>query len=223
MISQEQYNDLIDELKNNDAELIAVSKFQPLSKIQALYDWGHRDFGENYVQELVDKQASLPADIRWHFIGHLQRNKVKYIAPIVQLIQTVDSYKLLLEINKCAEQNQKVIDILLQLYIGIEETKYGLNTNELLDLLSIYDQQKDNFRHIRIRGLMGMATNTEDEAVVKNEFQEMVSIFSNMKQQFFLGQAYFDTLSMGMSNDYVSALEAGSTMIRVGSTIFGNR
>lgn len=223
MISQEQYNDLIDELKSYDAELIAVSKFQPQSKIQALYDWGHRDFGENYVQELVDKQASLPADIRWHFIGHLQTNKVKYIAAFIHLIHSVDSYKLLVEINKQAKNNNRNISVLLQCYVGHEDTKYGLDAKEILDILEIYDKQKNELSHITIQGIMGMATNTDEEQIIIRDFKEMEALYENMKIQFFLGKKTYNTLCMGMSNDYQLAIQNGSNLVRIGSHLFGHR
>lgn len=223
MVNQSIYNQYIEQAKSHNATVVAVSKFQPIEKINQLYEWGHRDFGENYVQELVDKYQLLPKDIQWHFIGHLQRNKVKYIAPFIHLIQSVDSFKLLSEINKCAEQNNRVIDVLLQIYVGEEDTKYGLNTNELLDLLTIHEAQKSSFQHVRIRGIMGMATLTNDEQTISREFNEMDAVFSNMKQQFFFAENNFDILSMGMSSDYVSALDNGSNMVRLGSSIFGNR
>lgn len=223
MVNQSIYNQYVEQAKSHNATVVAVSKFQPIEKINQLYEWGQRDFGENYVQELVDKYQLLPKDIQWHFIGHLQRNKVKYIAPFIHLIQSVDSFKLLSEINKCAEQNNRVIDVLLQIYVGEEDTKYGLNTNELLDLLTIHEAQKSSFQHVRIRGIMGMATLTDDEQTISREFKEMEAVFSNMKQQFFFGENNFDILSMGMSSDYVSALDNGSNMVRLGSSIFGNR
>jgi len=223
MIQQDDYKALVSELNQHQAQLIAVSKFQAEEKIQALYNWGHRDFGENYVQEMVAKHAILPQDIRWHFIGHLQTNKVKYIAPFVHMIQSVDSFKLLSEINKQAIKLNRVIDVLLQIYVGEESTKFGLDARDVLELLSIYEQQKPLFQGIRIRGFMGMATLTNNTAIIHQDFKEMEALYCNMKTQFFLSHPEFDTLCMGMSDDYKIALEYNSNMVRIGSTIFGRR
>jgi len=201
--------------------LIAVSKTKPVADIQEAYDTGQRLFGENTVQEMVEKQEQLPKDIQWHQIGHLQTNKVKYIAPFISMIQSVDSIKLLQEINKQAEKNNRVIDCLLQIYIADEETKFGLGFDEAIELL-----RSDEFvtlKNIRIRGLMGIATNTDKEKQLKDEFHELKTFFDGVKQSFFRKEDSFDTLSMGMSSDYEIAIEQGSTMIRVGSTIFGGR
>ena len=209
-INIERYTALISELKEN-ITLVAVSKTKPAEDIQALYNLGQRDFGENYVQELVDKQALLPKDIRWHFIGHLQSNKVKYIAPFVHLIHGVDSLNLLKEINKEGAKNNRVIDCLLQVFIAKEETKFGLNEAELKEVL----KEAPNFKNIQLKGLMGMASNSNDLNLVGNEFSTLHSLFAE--------NALFKNLSMGMSGDYRLAIEKGSNMIRIGSMLFGER
>lgn len=201
--------------------LIAVSKTKPVADIQQAYDAGQRQFGENTVQEMVEKYEQLPKDIEWHQIGHLQSNKVKYIAPFISMIQSVDSLKLLQEINKQAEKNKRVIDCLLQIYIADEETKFGLGFDEVIELLR--SDEFATFKNIRIRGLMGIATNTDKEKQLKDEFQELKTFFDGIKQSFFRKEESFDVLSMGMSSDYETAIEQGSNMIRVGSTIFGGR
>jgi PLP dependent protein len=201
--------------------LLAVSKTKSPEDIQEAYDAGQRLFGENQVQELMDKYEKLPKDIQWHLIGHLQSNKVKYIAPFITMIQSVDSLKLLQEINKHALKNDRVIDCLLQIYIADEETKFGLGFDEAIELL-----RSDDFaelKNIRIRGLMGIATNTDNEKQVKEEYYELKTFFDGIKQSFFRKESSFDTLSMGMSSDYKIAIEQGSTMVRLGSTIFGSR
>ena len=200
--------------------LVAVSKTHPAEKIQALYDAGQRDFGENRVQELLSKQPQLPVDIRWHLIGHLQTNKVKYIAPFVHLIHSVDSPKLLKEINKEAVKNNRVIDCLLQIYIAKEESKFGLSEEEVLVLLESAEYK--GMQNIKIRGLMGMATNTDDNAIVRREFQSLKKFFDTVKQSHFAG-GNFEILSMGMSSDFKIAVEEGSTMVRIGSALFGER
>lgn len=197
--------------------LVAVSKTKPNSDIEALYTAGQRDFGENYVQELVDKQASLPEDIRWHFIGHLQSNKVKYIASFVHLIHGIDSIKLLQEVNKQAIKANRVIDCLLQMHIAQEETKFGLDEEELNNILD----QLHTFPHVRVRGLMGMASFTENQEQVKMEFSLLKHYFDTAKAR--LASPEFDTLSMGMSGDYTLAIEQGSTLVRIGSLLFGAR
>jgi len=219
-VNKEQYKEIIQELESKDVTLVAVSKTKPVEDIQELYDLGHRDFGENYVQELVDKEAQLPKDIRWHFIGHLQSNKVKYIAPFVSLIHGVDSLKLLTEINKQAVKNNRVIDCLLQVYIAKEETKFGLNETELDDLINLSTNQP--FNAVRICGLMSMASFTDDMNKVRTEFQYLRTIFDKHAA---LSTVNFQlsTLSMGMSSDYKIAIEEGSTMVRIGSLLFGER
>jgi PLP dependent protein len=201
--------------------LVAVSKTHPVEKIRELYDAGQRDFGENRVQELLSKQPELPSDIRWHLIGHLQTNKVKYIAPFVHIIHSVDSLKLLKEINKEGAKNNRVIDCLLQIYIAKEETKFGLSEEEALEILQ--SKEYKAMQNIRVRGLMGMATNTENQETVRREFRSLKKFFDELKSMQFAGNAAFDTLSMGMSSDYKIAIEEGSTMVRVGSALFGVR
>lgn len=201
--------------------IVAVSKFQPIEKILAAYDAGHRDFGENYVQEMVNKYQILPKDIRWHFIGHLQTNKVKYIIPFVHLIHSVDSLKLLKEINKQAEKNQRVVSCLLQIHIAEEETKFGLSSQEALDILT--NKELKSFQFIKIKGLMGMATNTDNTEQIRKEFQYLKNLFEQFKSTIQLPSVQFEILSMGMSNDYPIAIECGSNAIRIGTLIFGER
>jgi PLP dependent protein len=219
-INEKNYRHISAQLAPRGVTLVAVSKTKPAADIQALYDLGHRDFGENYVQELVEKQAQLPADIRWHFIGHLQSNKVKYIAPFVHLIQGVDSEKLLLEINKQAAKNQRHIACLLQVHIAQEETKFGFNAQELD--AAIQNVLKNNNSHICLQGLMGMASFSDDEARIKREFTTLKMLYEKYRP---LTQPplQFDTLSMGMSGDYEWAVEAGSNLVRIGSLLFGSR
>lgn len=193
--------------------LIVVSKTKPNNMLLEAYDAGQRDFGENYVQELVDKQAQLSKDIRWHFIGHLQSNKVKYIAPFVHLIHGVDSFSLLKEINKQAQKNNRVIDCLLQIYIAQEETKFGLDFNEATTILN--SGEFNELKNISVKGFMAMASNTDDEAQIRKEFKSLKE-FSNQFPD-------YKILSFGMSSDYKIAIEEGSTMIRIGSRIFGER
>ncbi len=210
-ISQNIFN-----LKNSlppTVTLIAVSKTMPDEAIIEAYETGHRDFGENYVQELVDKYEHLPKDIKWHFIGHLQSNKVKFIAPFVFLIHGVDSFSLLKEINKQALKNNRVIDCLLQIYIAKEETKFGFSFEEA-DAILKSDELKQ-LKNIAIKGLMAMASNTNDEEQIRKEFQ--------LVNKFKIQNLSLKILSIGMSNDYKLAIEQGSTMIRIGSTIFGSR
>jgi pyridoxal phosphate enzyme (YggS family) len=193
--------------------LVAVSKTKPVASLLEAHQAGQRDFGENKVQELVDKASVLPQNIRWHMIGHLQRNKVKYIAPFVSLIHSVDSFRLLNEIDKQGKKNDRVIDCLLQVRIAQEETKFGLtfeNCNEILN--------QSNYTHVRIRGLMGMASFTDDQIQIESEFKSLAQYYKQYQDQY-----DWDTLSMGMSGDYPLALSCGSTMIRVGSRIFGSR
>ncbi|MES2592096.1 MAG: YggS family pyridoxal phosphate-dependent enzyme [Bacteroidota bacterium] len=197
--------------------LVVVTKTHPVEKLQEVYDAGHSIFGENKVQEMLDKYEVLPKDIQWHLVGHLQSNKVKFIAPFVSLIHSVDSLKLLQEINKQAQKNNRVINCLLQVYIAKEETKFGLDFQEVELLLNSEEVKK--LEHIKIAGLMGMATNTDDQAQIAEEFKSLHTFFK--KQQILFPS--LQTLSMGMSSDYTIAIENGSTMIRVGSSIFGNR
>ncbi len=218
-INTEQYLYIQKELTNQHVQLIAVSKTKPNEDIQVLYDLGHRNFGENYVQELVEKQASLPKDINWHFIGHLQSNKVKYIAPFVYMIHGVDSEKLLQEINKQALKQHRIIDCLLQIHIATEETKFGFDGPALHEFL--LSGRVAQYTNVRIRGLMGMASFSEDQQLLNQEFTTLKTYFDKAKMTFPNGQ--FDTLSMGMSSDYALAISKGSNMVRIGSLLFGAR
>lgn len=225
-VNSEKYKEIVAELKEKNVTLVAVSKTKPVEDILELYDLGQRDFGENYVQELVEKYQQLPKDIRWHFIGHLQSNKVKLIAPFISVIQSVDSEKLLKEINKQAKKNERVIDCLLQIHIAKEETKFGLDENELKEVIkatnNTNEEKGKSFKNICIKGLMGMASFTEDEKVVRNEFQSLKSLFDKYAQYSMLN-AQRSTLSMGMSGDYKMAIDEGSNMVRIGSLLFGKR
>jgi PLP dependent protein len=205
--------------------LVAVSKTKPVSDLMEAYHAGQRVFGENYVQELVEKEHQMPKDIKWHFIGHLQSRKVKLIAPFVSLIHGVDSFKLLQEINKQAEKNNRVIDCLLQIFIAEEESKFGLDEQELFEII-----QSDAFQqlnNIRIVGFMGMATFTENKAQIEKEFRQLKFLFDQYKQlneqPKSTSNFQLETLSMGMSGDYLLAISCGSTMVRIGSSIFGSR
>ncbi|MDO9375478.1 MAG: YggS family pyridoxal phosphate-dependent enzyme [Ferruginibacter sp.] len=214
-VNKEKYLELLKELGDR-AVLVAVSKTKPATDIQELYDLGQRDFGENYVQELVDKAAELPQDIRWHFIGHLQSNKVKYLAPFVHLVHGVDSASLLKEIDKQGAKTNRVIDCLLQVHIAQEETKFGFDQQELEQL------HVTGLNNIAIRGMMGMASFSNHTEVVRQEFNILKQLFDKYNGKF--GERHaFTTLSMGMSGDYPVALAEGSTMIRVGSLLFGER
>lgn len=213
-------NIILNELPSN-VVLVAVTKTRPVEDLQQAYDCGLRDFGENRVQEMIDKQPQLPADIRWHQIGHLQTNKVKYIAPFVHLIHSVDSLKLLTEINKQALRADRIIDCLLQVFIATEESKFGLDEQEVRDILS--SDEFAGLKNIRIRGLMGMATFTDNMEVVRSEFETLKKLFGRIQNEFFSGSSDFNILSMGMSGDYHIAIEEGSTMVRIGSAIFGER
>lgn len=200
--------------------LIAVTKTHPVNKLQEVYDAGHKTFGENKVQELVDKYEVLPKDIEWHLIGHLQSNKVKYIAPFVSLIHSVDSLKLLQEINKQAEKNNRIINCLLQIYIAKEETKFGLSFEEAEQLIN--SKEINELKNIKITGFMGMATNTDKKEQISNEFKSLKQFYDKFSN-FSIFNLKLSNLSMGMSSDYLTAIEQGSTMIRVGSSIFGQR
>lgn len=209
------------ELETEGVKLVAVSKNHPADAIQEAYAAGQRVFGENLVQEMVEKQAQLPDDIEWHLIGHLQSNKVKYIASFVKLIESVDSIKLLKEINKQAAKHNRVIDCLLQIYIADEETKFGLGYDEAIEILRSDEFQE--FKNIRIVGLMGIATNTNQEKQTSIEFNELKVLFDGIKLSFFRKEDSFKEISMGMSADYKLAVAEGSTMVRIGSSIFGKR
>ena len=202
-------------------KVVAVSKTKPVEDILDVYQTGHKIFGENRVQELTDKYTQLPRDIEWHLIGHLQSNKVKYIAKFVQLIHSVDSLKLLLTVNQEAIKADRVIDVLFQLYIAKEETKFGLEKEELTEILG--SPEFKYLENVRIRGLMGIATFTENMDQIRTEFRHLKEIFNACKQEYFGEKDYFSELSMGMSGDYKIAIEEGATIIRVGSLIFGER
>jgi len=207
--------------KAKNAILTAVSKTKSVDEIQAVYDAGQRIFGENKVQELVLKYEILPKDIQWHMVGNLQTNKVKYIAPFISLIHSVDSLRLAIEINKQALKNNRVIDVLLEIHIAAETNKSGFSEEELIDHLDI--KAFDALKNIRIIGLMAMATNTKSQILIKNEFSRFKDFFEETKSTYFNHKPEFKELSIGMSSDYLLALEAGSTIIRVGSAIFGER
>jgi pyridoxal phosphate enzyme (YggS family) len=214
------YQEIQSFCSQKNVTLVAVSKTKPVTDIQALYDMGQRDFGENYVQELVEKQPQLPADIRWHFIGHLQSNKVKYIASFVHLIHGVDSVKLLKEINKQSAKHNRVIEVLLQVHIAKEETKFGLDSAELDQLL--HSPELPELTNIRIIGLMGMASFSDDMELVRSEFKSLKALFDNHSSLSTVN-CQLSTLSMGMSGDYQIAIEEGSNMVRIGSLLFGAR
>jgi len=213
IVDKEKYQQINEELRLSKITLVAVSKTKPIEDILELYKLGHRDFGENYVQELTEKAEKLPNDIRWHFIGHLQSNKVRSIVPFIYLIHGVDSLKLLKEINKQAEKYKRVIDCLLQVHIAQEETKFGFDETELLGL------DLKQFPNVRIKGLMGMASLTEDINKIRIEFRSLKTLFEKLKAQ----NPELSLLSMGMSADYKIALEEGSNMVRIGSLLFGER
>ncbi len=214
MVNEETYKEITAFTKDKLTTLVAVSKLKPASNIAQMYALGQRDFGENYVQELVEKQTQLPPDINWHFIGHLQSNKVKYIAPFIHLVHSVDSEKLLKEIDKQAAKNNRIIHVLLQVHIAEEETKFGFNEAELMALdISL-------FKNVNITGLMGMATFTDDKEKVKREFEHLQKIYSNFAVK---KNIALTTLSMGMSDDYALAISCGSNMVRIGSLLFGAR
>lgn len=223
MIRLQRYREISEKIKDR-ATLVAVSKIRTVEEIMELYELGQRDFGENYVQELVEKHFILPHDIRWHFIGHLQSNKVKYIAPFVHLVQGVDSVKLLLELDKQGKKNKRIINCLLQVHIAMEETKYGLNEEELHEI--IYGLEKSfavgESNHVKICGLMGMASFTDDKKLIRKEFTYLKSLYDRYSL-IDHPVCRFNILSMGMSSDYDIALEEGSNMLRIGSSIFGPR
>lgn len=216
--------EIINEIKQTlppYVSLVAVSKFHPASMIEDAYAGGHRLFGENHVQELQQKHEVLPKDIEWHFIGHLQTNKVKYIAGYVHLIHAVDTHKLLVEINKQAQKQDRVINCLLQLHVAQEETKFGFSPAELLDYVQSGEWRL--LQHVHICGLMCMASNVDDEAQIAREFQTAYNVFKELKENYFSDDEMFQIRSWGMSEDYPIAIQYGSNMIRVGSKIFGPR
>ena len=227
-INKDAYQQIISELQPKNITLVAVSKTKPIADIQEMYELGQRDFGENYVQELAEKASLLPKDIRWHFIGHLQSNKVKYIAPFVHLIHGVDSLKLLTEINKQAAKNNRTIDCLLQIHIAQEETKFGLDEEELETLITQITTNKDEYASVCVKGLMGMASFTDEMNKVRAEFKYLKTIFDKHAALSTVNtstnaQCQLSTLSMGMSSDYKIAMEEGSTLVRIGSLLFGER
>jgi len=219
-INQAAYQELTSFCNTHNTTLVAVSKTKPVEDIKALYEMGQCDFGENYVQELIDKHPQLPADIRWHFIGHLQSNKVKYIAPFVHLIHGVDSFKLLKEIDKQAAKNNRVIEVLLQMHIAQEETKFGLDDREVDEILN--GEELSALKNVRIVGIMSMASFVDDEQQIRKEFLVAKKTFDHYAH-YQVANVFMQYLSLGMSADYTIAVECGSNMIRVGSKLFGAR
>jgi pyridoxal phosphate enzyme (YggS family) len=217
-LNKDNYTRIVEELKSKNVTLVAVSKTKPLEDIQELYALGQRDFGENYVQELVAKYEQLPKDIRWHFIGHLQSNKVKYIAPFVYLIHGIDSGRLLKEVNRQAQKLSRQLHVLIQVHIAQEETKFGLDENELDELLNSSEEST----HVSIEGLMGMASFTDNKDQVRKEFRTLKHLFDKYAQHQ-TSNIKLQPLSMGMSGDYDIAMQEGSTMVRIGSLLFGER
>lgn len=220
MSIQENIREVLSTLPDG-VRLVAVSKYHPIEAIREAYDGGQRIFGESKVQEMTAKHDQLPTDIEWHFIGHLQTNKVKYIAPYVSLIHGVDSYKLLLEINRQGQRVGRIIPCLLQIHVAQEETKFGFSPEECLQMLAL-----DEWRalpYVSIRGIMGMASNTDDMEQVRREFSTLSNFFSQVREKYFSDRENFSELSMGMSDDYPIAVREGSTLVRVGSRIFGDR
>jgi pyridoxal phosphate enzyme (YggS family) len=220
-VNKTAYQDIVKELSEKDVRLIAVSKIQSAEDIRKMYEMGQRDFGENYVRELTEKYELLPKDIHWHFIGHLQSNKVKYIAPFVHLIHGIDSFKLLKEVNKQALKNNRIIDCLLQVHIAQEETKFGFDENELQELFQ--NNELQTLENVRVVGLMGMASFSDNLNVVREEFKKLKELYNLMNAQYSMFNIQFSTLSMGMSGDYKVAIEEGSNMVRIGSLLFGAR
>ncbi len=214
----------LNKIKNvipKEVSLVAVSKTKPIEDLKKAYDAGQRVFGENKVQELREKQPQLPNDIEWHMIGHMQSNKVKYIAPYISLIHGIESFKLLEEINKQALKNNRVIKVLLQFHIATESTKFGLQLKEAKEILDSNEYKR--LGNIEVSGVMGMASYVQNESQIRQEFSKLKSIFEELKSKYFTSAESFNTISMGMSGDYAIAIEEGSTMIRVGSSIFGER
>jgi pyridoxal phosphate enzyme (YggS family) len=207
--------------QNPNCKLVAVSKTKPLADLQAAYAAGIRDFGENKVQEIQAKQPEMPADTRWHMIGHLQSNKIKYIAPFIHLIHGVDSFKLLVEIDKQGKKIDRPIPVLLQIHIATEESKFGFDKDELEVLLS--SPEFNNLTHVQIQGLMGMASFTENQEQIRTEFRGLKQLYEDLKKRSLPSFVNLQELSMGMSGDYIIAQEEGSTMVRIGSSIFGAR
>ena len=220
VMNVEKYQEILRTIPEN-VQLIAVSKLHPASEVEAAYAFGQRDFGENWAQEMKEKHEILPQDIRWHFIGHLQTNKIKYIIPYVHLIHSIDSFKLLQEVDRQAAKSGRIVGCLLQFHVATEDTKFGFSMDECEAML-----QSPEFaflKNVEIKGVMGMASFTDDTAQVRREFQLLHSYFTKLKSEYFADQLSFKELSMGMTGDYRIAIEEGSTMIRVGSAIFGER
>ena len=217
----DRYHHILATLAPYPARLVAVSKTKPEADIMTLYELGQRIFGENKVQEMATKYEALPKDIEWHLIGHLQSNKVKYIAPFVSMVHSIDSLKLLSEIDRQAKKNNRTIRCLLQIHISDEETKFGLDEREVDELLS--DPSFIAFKNIEIVGLMGMASHTTDTSKIESEFARLQKLFVSLKSHYFLNKPAFSELSMGMSSDYLIALHHGATLVRIGSDIFGER
>lgn len=215
------YNDIVKYLRLAKVSLVAVSKTKPPQEIMALYNAGQRLFGENYVQEITGKYEQLPKDIEWHFIGHLQTNKVKYLAPFIHTIQSVDSLKLLNEIDKQAAKNNRIITCLLEIHVAQEDTKFGLSFDDARQII-LYDGIK-GLHNVKITGLMGMASLTEDEVQIRREFHSIKAFFNELNEQLVSRSAPLTTLSVGMSGDYKVAVEEGSNMVRIGSLLFGKR
>jgi pyridoxal phosphate enzyme (YggS family) len=218
MLGKEEFNTFKDSLSKQNVQLVAVSKVHPASKIQTVYDYGHRVFGENRAQEMAEKYEQLPKDIKWHMIGPLQTNKVKYIIDFVDMIESVDRVKVLKEIQKRAKRINRTIDVLLQLHIAEEEQKHGFTESEVRSII----ESKEQYDHISIRGFMGMSTLTDDENKIKKEFSSLKELFDQIKKEQPSWET-FDTLSMGMTGDYPLAIESGSNCVRIGSMIFGQR
>lgn len=214
------YRDIQKFLSQKNITFVVVTKTKSVDDIMRLYNAGHRDFGENRVQELNGKYRQLPQDIRWHMIGHLQKNKVKHIASYIHLIHSADTAELLIEINKQGNKNNRIIGCLMQMYIATEETKFGLDENELMQIFE--SQFFKKLKNIHIKGVMGMATNTDNKNIVRKEFQSLRKMFLSVKQKYFFADAEFKEISMGMSNDYEIAVEEGATLVRIGSLIFKN-
>lgn len=212
---------ILQQLKPFGARLVAVSKTQSIEKILMMYDQGQRIFGENRVQEIMEKKDSLPPDIEWQLIGHLQRNKVKYIAPFISMIHSVDTFDLAFEINKQAEKWNRSIPVLLQIRIALEETKFGIEVTALEDFMN--QIMEDPLPHLTVCGVMGMASFVDDEEQIKGEFRTLKRIFDNLKSKYYAEDSSFKEISMGMSDDYLLALEEGSTLVRIGTLLFGAR
>ena len=202
-------------------KLVAVSKFHPIEALREAYNAGQRIFGESRVQEIAQKYPQMPTDVQWHFIGHLQTNKVRQLVPLVSLIHSVDSYKLLLCIDSEAKRVDKVVDVLLQLHVAQEETKFGFTCEDCVEL--VQNGTLDELKNVRVCGVMGMASNTEDYVKVRQEFSSIKAVFETLKSGYFADKPYFSEVSMGMSDDYGIAIEEGSTLVRIGSSIFGER